>query len=76
MQEGWLFLNSAEHSIRLASFGKTPMETLKMLSKVCGNLPRRDSRFTNGIGGLKRIENPSKTMNTLDDLQLHGMQKM
>ncbi|GFV53488.1 hypothetical protein TNCV_4746361 [Trichonephila clavipes] len=30
----------------------------------------------NGIGVLKRAENPSKTKNALDDLRLNGMQKM
>ncbi|GFX09448.1 hypothetical protein TNCV_4698341 [Trichonephila clavipes] len=31
--------------------------------------------LTNGIGVLKRPDNPSKTMNTLDN-RLHGTQKM
>ncbi|GFT85010.1 putative mariner transposase [Trichonephila clavipes] len=40
------------------------------------NLPWRDLRFTNGIGVLKKSENPLNTMNALDDLQLHGTRKM
>ncbi|GFT55265.1 hypothetical protein TNCV_4611381 [Trichonephila clavipes] len=36
----------------------------------------RDPRFTNGIGVLKRAENPSKTMNTMEVLQLHGTRNM
>ncbi|GFU29917.1 hypothetical protein TNCV_1686941 [Trichonephila clavipes] len=35
----------------------------------------RDPRFTIGIGVLKRADNPSKKMCTLDD-QLHGKWKM
>ncbi|GFS48737.1 hypothetical protein TNCV_4476301 [Trichonephila clavipes] len=31
------------------------------------NLPWRDPMFTSSIGVLKRAENPSKTMNPLDD---------
>ncbi|GFW48691.1 hypothetical protein TNCV_4242721 [Trichonephila clavipes] len=38
-------------------------------------LPCRDPRFTNGICVLKRVENPSNTMNSLDDLRPHGMRK-
>ncbi|GFW04911.1 hypothetical protein TNCV_4881461 [Trichonephila clavipes] len=44
------------------------METLEMLSKVYGeNIPWRDPRFMNGFDVLKWTENPSKTMNALDD---------
>ncbi|GFX64993.1 hypothetical protein TNCV_451311 [Trichonephila clavipes] len=35
----------------------------------------RDPRFANGIGVLKRDDNPSKMMNSLDD-RLHGTRKM
>ncbi|GFV02024.1 hypothetical protein TNCV_535321 [Trichonephila clavipes] len=45
------------------SLGKTPMKTLEMLSKVyCKSTTRRDPRFANGIGVLKRAKNPLKTM--------------
>ncbi|GFT25034.1 hypothetical protein TNCV_179491 [Trichonephila clavipes] len=40
------------------------------------NLPSRDSRFMNVIGVLKMAENPSKTMNALDDFRLHETRKM
>ncbi|GFX16831.1 hypothetical protein TNCV_2518091 [Trichonephila clavipes] len=57
--------------------GKTSMENLEMLSKVYGvNLPWRDPSFGNGIGVLKRAQNPSKTMIALDDLLLYGTRKM
>ncbi|GFX02588.1 hypothetical protein TNCV_728421 [Trichonephila clavipes] len=39
------------------------------------NLPQRNPSFTNGIGVLKRADNPLDAMNTLDD-RLHGTQKM
>ncbi|GFT52534.1 transposable element Tcb2 transposase [Trichonephila clavipes] len=53
------------------------METLEMLSKVNGeNLPWRDPMFTNCICVLTKADNPLKTMDILDELRLHGTQKM
>ncbi|GFW28152.1 hypothetical protein TNCV_2818301 [Trichonephila clavipes] len=40
------------------------------------NLLWRDPRLTNGIGILKSVENPSKTMNALDDFPLDETLKM
>ncbi|GFU26173.1 integrase catalytic domain-containing protein [Trichonephila clavipes] len=37
--------------------------------------PWRDPRFTNGIGVLKRVDNPLKTMDMLED-RLYGTRKM
>ncbi|GFV39810.1 hypothetical protein TNCV_1043931 [Trichonephila clavipes] len=48
---------------------KTPMEALEMLSKVYGESTIERSRFTDGIGVLKRVENPSQTMNVMDDIR-------
>ncbi|GFT06154.1 hypothetical protein TNCV_1595621 [Trichonephila clavipes] len=48
------------------------MKTLEMISKMSGeNLPWLDPKFTNGIGVLKKAENPSNTKNALDDLHLN-----
>ncbi|GFU35629.1 hypothetical protein TNCV_2099271 [Trichonephila clavipes] len=38
------------------------------------NLSLRDPKFTNGIGILKRADNPSKTISKLDD-RLNGKRK-
>ncbi|GFU66657.1 hypothetical protein TNCV_3111411 [Trichonephila clavipes] len=49
------------------------METLEMLSKVYGESAIMRSKV--GIGVLNRADNPSKTMNMLDD-RLHGTREM
>lgn len=52
---------------------KTPTETLKRCTL---NLPCRVTRFTNGIGDLKGVENPLKTMNALEGLRFHGRREI
>ncbi|GFT05925.1 hypothetical protein TNCV_3926711 [Trichonephila clavipes] len=49
--------------------GKTSIKTLERISKVYDESTM--VRFKNDIGVLKMAENPSKTMNMLDDLRLH-----